>query len=150
MGLFSNLRKMQTSPNQEVIARAVIAPAVLVMAADDSISDAEIGQLANSCAFSPIFAPIPPARSLEIVKEIARDFSVRGPRVVIEEAITQMSPGLRETALAIAMRVALADGRLDESERLTLIALSKDMGITEKVTEVMFHVVGILQRGPND
>ena len=69
--------------------------------------------------------------------------------MVIREAIDQMSPGLRETSLAIAMRIALADGRLDDSEKQTLILLSQDMGISQNATEAMFAVVSILQRGPD-
>lgn len=149
MGLFSNLRKAQSTPDHEATARAVITPAVFIMGVDGSIDNSEINQLANSCAFSPIFAPIPGERTIQMIQEIANDFAKRTPGVVIPEAIRTMSPGLRETSLAIAMRVALADGRLDDAEKQTLVLLSKDMGISENATEVMFHVVSILQRGPD-
>lgn len=147
MGLFSNLRKAQATPSHEATARAVITPAVFIMGVDGSVDQSEIGQLANCCAFSPIFAPIPGERTIQMIKEIVDDFAARTPGVVIPEAINSMSPGLRETSLAIAMRIALADGRLDDAEKQTLVLLSKDMGISENATEVMFHVMTILQRG---
>lgn len=149
MGLFSNLRKAQATPSHETTARAVITPAVFVMAVDGSVDNSEVAQLANSCSFSPIFAPIPGERTIQMINEIFQDIGKRTPNVVIREAIAQMSPSLRETSLAIAMRVALADGRLDESEQKTLVMLSQDMGISQNATEIMFHVVGILQRGPD-
>ena len=149
MGLFSNLRKAATAPDHEAKARAVLTPAVFVMTADGSIDDSEIAQLANSCAFSPIFAPVPGERVLAMIKEILQDFVDRTLHVVMPEAIAALSPGLRETSLAIAMRIALADGRLDEAEKQSLVLVSKDMGVSEQVTEVMFSVVAILQRGPD-
>ena len=148
MGLFSSLRNAKATPQHEVTARAVITPAVFVMSVDGSVDMSEIRQLANSCAFSPIFAPIPGERIIEMINEIAADFLKRTPDVVIGEAINTLSPGLRETAMAIAMRVALADGRLDDAEKYSLIMLSKDMGISENNAEVMLHVMAILQRGP--
>lgn len=149
MGLFSNLRKAQSTPSHEATARAVITPAVFVMAVDGSVDNSEVAQLGNSCSFSPIFAPIAPERTVEMIKEILQDIAARTPNVVIREAIDQMSPALRETSLAIAMRIALADGRLDDSEKNTLILLSQDMGISQNATEAMFAVVSILQRGPD-
>lgn len=149
MGLFSNLRKAQTAPNHEATARAVMTPAVFVMTVDGSIDKSEIVQLGNVCSFSPIFAPVSGERLVQMIEEIINDISARSPNVVIREAIGAMSPGLRETSLAMAMRIALADGRLDEAEKNTLVLLSQDMGISQQATEVMFHVVGILQRGPD-
>ncbi len=146
MGLFSNLRKAQATPNHEVTARAVVTPAIFIMHVDGSVDDAEIAQLVNSCSFSPIFAPIPGQRTKALLNEVLGDFAARSPSVVIGEAISTLSPALRETALLFAMRIALADGRLDDNEQAVLVKLSQDMGISQSTTEAMFAVVTMLQR----
>ncbi len=82
MALFSRLRSGGGAPDT-TIARAVLAPAVLTMAADGSVDKAELVQLNNVCGFSPIFGPLGPETVTRLVTEILNDLSKRGPHEVI-------------------------------------------------------------------
>ena len=147
MGLFSKLRAAAPSGNQaEATARAVMTPSLLTMAIDGSVDDSELAQLSNVCAFSPIFHAIGGDRTQAMAVEIFADMKSRGAGPVMDEAISSLSPALRETALCFAMRIALADGTLDENEKNALIVMSRDMGIKPENVETMFAVISMMQR----
>lgn len=139
----------RTRDPQEAVARAVITPAVATMVADGSVSDAEMHQLINLVAFSPIFTPgVDPARVRPLIDEIQRDVERKGHQAMMRAAANALSPALRETAMCFALRVALADGRIEEGEKDALVAAAGCLQISRAVFDRIFEVVMMMQRGP--
>lgn len=128
------------------LAKAILIPSVSTMIADAVIHPRETAQLSNICGFSPIFAEIGPnvvsALSSEIMEDIKRD----GHVPVIESAAGVLSPALRETAFCFAVRIALADGILDDREKAALAAISKALAIPDSVATKIFDVIAMMQR----
>ncbi|MEO0939821.1 MAG: tellurite resistance TerB family protein [Pseudomonadota bacterium] len=145
MALFSRLRGGSSAPDT-TIARAVLAPAVLTMAADGSIDQSETTQLANMCMFSPIFAPLGGDGVSKLIADILTDLQKRGADAVITEAVQTLSPALRETSFCFAMRVAMADGVMDEGEKNALSGTASRMELPQEVFQQIITVVGMMQR----
>jgi tellurite resistance protein len=145
MALFSRLRSGGGAPDT-TIARAVLAPAVLTMAADGSVDKAELVQLNNVCGFSPIFGPLGPETVTRLVNEILNDLSKRGPHEVITEAAGKLSPALRETAFCFAMRIAMADGVLDDGEKAALSGTAARLELAPETFGKIVDVVAMMQR----
>ncbi|MBO9445161.1 tellurite resistance TerB family protein [Ruegeria sp. R14_0] len=144
MALFSRLRG--GSSQDTSIARAVLAPAVLTMAADGRIDDAEVIQLTNMLTFSPIFLPLGGKATGELIKTVLKDLQKSGPDKVITESAQLLSPALRETAFCFAMRVAMADGVLEESEKNVLSGTASRLQLSDQAFESIVHVVTMMQR----
>ncbi len=128
------------------IARAILVPAVSTMIVDGEIHHRETAQLANICGFSQVFAPIGPddtsQLSMDIIDEIKKD----GHATVIERAAQSLSPALRETALCFAIRIALADGRLDEREKQAIKMTVQIFDISDDIATKIFDVLTMMQR----
>lgn len=144
MALFSRLRG--GSAPDTTIARAVLAPAVLTMAADGRIDDSETMQITNLCMFSPIFAPLGGKVVADLIKSILQDLGKRGADAVITECGQTLSPALRETAFCYAMRVAMADGVLDEAEKTVLGGTASRLMLDEATFGKIVDVVAMMQR----
>jgi tellurite resistance protein len=56
---------------------------------------------------------------------------------------------LRETALCFAMRIALADGKIEEGEKASLAQTAAHMEIPLERFQQIFDVVAIMQRPPS-
>ncbi len=144
MAHFSQLRA-STNPETS-IPRAVLTPAVVTIAADGNIDDAEIAQLNNLVSFSPIFQGLSSDDLDDMTNSIMDDLLHSGAGQVIEASIQDMSPELRETAFCFAMRVAMADGVLDESEKNVLAGTAQQMQLPKETFESIFQVVTMMQR----
>jgi len=146
MALFSRLRGGGGTKPDTTIARAVLAPAVLSMAADGSIDQSEVAQLSNMCMFSPIFAPLGAEGVGTLIKDILTDLGKRGADTVINEAVAALSPALRETSFCFAMRVAMADGVMDEGEKNALSGTASRMQLAPDTFDKIIEVVAMMQR----
>ncbi|RED13852.1 tellurite resistance TerB family protein [Pontivivens insulae] len=147
MALFSRLRGSK-GPDT-TIAKAVIAPSVLTMAADGRIDNSEIAQLANLCGFSPIFFGIEGKVISDLINQIISDVRAKGSEQVLREAAGVLSPALRETAFCFAARISLADGTIDRAEEATLAATAAVLEVNRDVLNKILDVVVILQRPAN-
>lgn len=130
----------------EAVARAVLTPAVSTMVADGDVSEFETTQIANLCAFSPIYLPLGGERVQRMIGEIINEIGSKGHPETIKQAASRLSPPLRETALCFAMRVALADGHINENEKNSLSQTGYYMDIKEEVFERILSVVAMMQR----
>ena len=130
------------------IARAVLTPAVSTMISDGDISDWELVQLSNVCSFSPIFFEIDGDAMHGMVRAIIDEIRLQGHAETIKRAAVSLSPNLRETALCFALRVALADGRIDEGEKNSISQTGYFMDIEPAVFDQILAVVAMMQRPP--
>ncbi|MEL6264320.1 MAG: tellurite resistance TerB family protein [Pseudomonadota bacterium] len=129
-------------------AKAVLVPAVHTLVIDGALADAEIAQLENLCAASPIFAPYDGADLRAMFGEIASEMG-EDPAAQLEDVSRALALPLRETAFAFAARVALADGSVGEAEQSMLDDLARALGIAPATVNTIFDVVEILQRRPD-
>ncbi len=130
----------------ELLAEALIAPAVLTMMSADRFGSAERMQLDNAIAFSPILRPMMGAPCGRLIERIVHTASEAGAEAVIARATEALSPALRETAICIALRVAFADGRIEESEEATVIVCSEAFGLPQAQFMKIYEVLAMLQR----
>ncbi len=128
------------------IAQSVLTPAVSTMIADGSVSEFELVQISNLCAFSPIFLPLGADRIHAMVKVIIDEIGSNGHAETIQRAAGALSPKLRETALCFAMRIALADGHVDEKEMNSLAQTGHFMEIEPSAFDKILSVVVMMQR----
>ncbi len=144
MALFGKKRPVQ-APDMSV-AKAVLTPAVATMLADGKADQSELYQLENVVSFSPIFFQYKNDQIKSMITEIIDMFNTRGGIGALEDAAKALSPSLRETALCFAMRIAVADGYLDENEKNALAATAATMNISPEVFNKVFEVVAMMQR----
>lgn len=116
------------------------------MIADGDVNEFEQAQIANLCAFSPIFLPLGGERLQLMIREIIADIGVQGHPEAIRKAASSLSPALRETAISFAMRVALADGHINDNEKASLAQTGHYMEISPEVFQRIFGVVAMMQR----
>ncbi len=143
MAFFNNL--FASKPDTK-IARAILIPSIGVMASDGRVDERELLQLNNVVSFSPIFSPLDAKTLTGLFTDILTSFKNRGVRAVYAEAKDVLSPALRETAMCFALRIASADGRLEEGEREALSYLAAEFEIPMDTFEAMATVLGIMQR----
>ena len=130
------------------IARAVLTPAISTMVGDGEVSEAEIAQINNLIAFSPIFFEHGPATVTAYIQHTIDTIAKKGHDETIKEAAAQLSQPLRETAMCFAIRMALADGKIEEGEKNSLMQTGHYMEISGETFKMMFEVLVMLQRPP--
>lgn len=147
MGLFSKLRggTAATDPVDD-IARGLLSMPFLMAAADGNIDKTEIDEIIRMCALNPVFHQIGAPRTTELANEIIKDLQSQGANAVFERGVQALSPALRETALCFSVRVAVADGHIDQSEKDTLAALGQRMDIPVEQFMQIVDVLMMLQR----
>ena len=147
MGLFSNLRKSAATPTgDEAVAKAVIAMPLMVAAADGQIDQAEMAQITNMCTFSPIFHAVGVETTQKLALACLETIKSTGSEALFTEAKAALSPQLAETALCFAIRTALADGVLEDSEKTMLMAMGQRLGVPEETFVKIFEVMIMMQR----
>ena len=146
MGLFSSLRGKPANDAGTQIARSVLVMPLVTAVADGKLDDLELREVVNLCAQSPIFLAIGAERTLQLAKEVLADFGKRGAEAVFAEALQTLTPALCETAFCFSVRVAVADGHLDQSEKDTLSAMGSRMGIPVEKFNQILEVLGMLER----
>lgn len=151
MGLFSKLRAGTVATNPgETVARGLLTMPLLTAAADGSIDKSELDEVIRLCSQSPIFLSIGGAKTSQLAEEIVKDLQARGANAVFEDGAAALSPALRETALCFSVRVAIADGVVDKSEKDTLAAMGERMGIPIETFMKIFEVLMMLHRSATD
>jgi len=147
MGLFSNLRAAATAPSAaDTTAKSVLAMPFLVAAADGQIDDAEVHQILNMCAFSPIFHAVGADKTKKFAQDIVGGLKSKGFEAVFNEAQQSLSPAMVETAMCFAIRTAFADGVLDEKEKDMLLTMGQRLGLPQEKFLQIFEVMAMLQR----
>lgn len=131
---------------QRMVAKAVLTPAVLTMVADGRIDPAELAQLGKVCSLTPIFADFSAEELMAMIGDILIECSDHGGPSLAQAAARSLSPALRETAMCFAMRVALADGGLAESEKETIAGMASLLLVAPESLAKIFDVTVMMQR----
>ncbi|MEM9724455.1 MAG: tellurite resistance TerB family protein [Pseudomonadota bacterium] len=154
MGLFDRLRGGGGKGGEmpvldDPVARAVLTPAISTMVGDGEINDAETAQINNLIAFSPIFQEHGPAAISAFIQTILAAIQKNGHEATIKEAAGELTMPLRETAMCFALRMALADGKIEDGEKASLSQTGHYMEIPPETFGKMLEILAMLQR-PRD
>ncbi len=147
MSIFNRLRG--SSGGDTALAQAVLTPAVSTMIGDGEVDSSEIAQLINACSFSPVFFQLKESDLKGLIPTIIKEIKANGHDAAIQAAAGKLSPALRETALCFAVRIALADGKIEDGEKASLGQTAHHMQIAPDTFGKIFEVMVMMQRGPN-
>ena len=147
-GIFKGGDKAPVGVMDDPIARAVLTPAVSTMVGDGEINEAENAQINNLIAFSPIFFNHGPAAITAYIQHILGQIAKNGHEATINAAAAELPQPLRETAMCFAIRMALADGVIEDGEKASLAQTGHHMDIPPETFGKMFEVLAMLQRAP--
>lgn len=145
----SLLERMRGNAEGDVLKAALLAPAVMTAAADGAQDGKEADQLAMIFQFSPVFAGDGAADFRRVIGTIMEAWRGVGTGAILAEVKAILPPPLRETAIAFAMRVAIADGTVAPSEADAVVAMAQALDVPEATYDKMAEVVLILHRGPS-
>lgn len=147
MGFFSKLRAAASaSVSDETTARAILGVTMIAAAADGSLDDNELTQIGNLCLFNPLFHSVGAKRSKEILHEVAGVLRAQKADTLLDKAVAVLTPKQAETAMCFAVRVVLADGRMQEDEIATLVIMSERLGVPQETFKKIVEVMIMLQR----
>ena len=127
-------------------ARALLIPAVLTIAADGEISDAEIAHLNTLIAFNPTLSNLTEKAVDGLTNSIMDDVLIDGRALVISASAQALPPAMHETAFCFAVFAAMADGKLLEKEQDVLAEIAAAFGLSVKAVEHISHVVHVMGR----
>ena len=83
-----------------------------------------------------------------MINDIVKEFRSDDMQTIFTQTKNQLTMPMRETAVLFAMRIALADGRIDDDERKALLVLGQQFEIPENKFAVMVDVIMMLLRAP--
>ena len=148
LSMFGGGSKGPADVIDDPVARAVLTPAVSTMVGDGEVNEAELAQINNLIAFSPIFFEHGPATVSAYIQHTIDQIAKKGHEATIRDAASQLSQPLRETAMCFAIRMALADGKVEEGEKNSLAQTGHFMEIPPETFQKMLEVLAMLQRPP--
>lgn len=132
------------------VAEAVLTPAIVTMLSDGDISAREVAQIGNLCGFSPIFEGYGNADIEALIADIRAQLARDGADLVTDRASQTLTPRLRETALCFALRMALADNRMEDAEMDALARIGGLLGIDKEAFLQIYAVLSMLHRTVDD
>lgn len=147
MGLFSKLRG-RGAPEDLNIGTAVMIPMVAAMLSDGSIDEDEVVQIRSICLVSPIFANNSRDKDTEIILRAIRMVEDEGAKITCGKAANVLSPALRETALAFAVLLVMADGHIGQKEEQLIDNLVSWLSVDGDRAEIIVEVAALFRNGP--
>lgn len=118
---------------------------MLAMIADSVVEDSELQELGNLCALNPTFKGINDSALEELLNECHERSNQIGREALLKEAAEALSPTLRKTALCFAIRLVMADGRVDDLERKMLRQIAVQLEIADQTYDQIFDAYALLQ-----
>jgi len=146
MGLFSKMRGKAPANDNLNVARGLLAAPVMMATADGKVEESEVQEIINLCMQNNIFVSLGLNRTTDLVKEVMLDLAKRGQTPVFEDAMGVLAMELRETGICFAVRVAISDGHIDETEFQTLVAMAQKAGLSADRFNQIFEVLMMLHR----
>ena len=142
MGLFDKFKDSVSTGLTFDEREAVVAITLLISDADGDIGEEESNVAAAAMMRMRLFSGYDVDFS-----RIYRLMASHGAAEVIAAAKAALSMELRETAFAIAVDIALADGYLDPSEQECLEDLFLGLEVSEELATKIIEVIMIKNRG---
>jgi tellurite resistance protein len=134
------------SEAEVALARGLIAPSVLVMASDGAIGSAERRELIGSLRFNGALGRFGTEAVVSLAEDMLVEMRMRFGVQTLSVLTEALDPPLRRTAVCMALRIAMADGTLKDSEHTMLVDLAMSLDIPPDEYNKMVDVMAILQR----
>lgn len=119
--------------------------AILMAGADGNVDHAELDQLMNMCAYSPIFHAICGELTTAIARDIADSRRTKGAEGCFAAIKSTMTPKLAETAMCFAVRTAMADGNVSKEVLDMLMAMGARLGFPPETLRKIFAGMIMMQ-----
>lgn len=129
---------------------ALMIPIVGAMLADGVVEEDELFQIDAVCAFSPIFERNASYENELLILRATRLIEDHGVARMCERAAAVLSPALRETAFAYAVKVIFADGRYGDIEQEVLGDIRRALRIESVRAEAIIDVISVMRRTADD
>lgn len=134
------------SAEQLALIRGLVAPAVLVMAADGHVDSTERRELIGSLRFNGVLREVGAETVISVAETMMVEMRERFGAQTLSACTEALDHPLRETAICMALRIAMADGALGDDEHTVLVDLAMSFGIEPEIYNTMVDVMSILQR----
>jgi tellurite resistance protein len=146
MGLFDKLTGGNSDAplnKQEGFAAIMLA----VVAADGDISDEESEDFVARLNRMRLFTDGSGDQTRSVIEKVFRIKSRGGVEALVEKGAPALTPELRETAFAVAVDMAFADGSIEPAEEKMLEKLQAALGIPDDMASAVVDVMVIKNRG---
>lgn len=148
MGLFdkiSNVRKQ----SQVALgpAEAFAAIALIALAADGYIADAEVQVVSTTLMRMQLFRSYPSDVMRKMIDRLLSILQRQGADALLNTAIEVLPYELQETAFAVTTDIILSDGEVTEEEEELLNQLYRALNISEEIAAKIIDVMLIKNRG---
>lgn len=107
-------------PEEEAAAIAVLAVVVMTLAPEGQVEDRRLAEALHAVAGAPALAGLAARGIARTARDLQSELAERGPLRMLRAIGPHLGGQAGETALCVAARAALADGRLDATERAML------------------------------
>jgi uncharacterized membrane protein YebE (DUF533 family) len=134
------------APEAETAAIAALAVALLVIAPEGRIGDVRLADALAAVAGAPVLEGLAGRGLARTARDLQAELAERGPLRMLRALTPHMTPALTETALCVAARAALADGRIDPDERAMLARTAAAFGVAERTLAIILQVMAMAQR----
>lgn len=136
-------RAASMSPEDKV-TKAVLTPAMLTAMADGQVDRSEISVMTRLCMTDRRFLSL---NLLDILEDLHGEIRMSDAGDLIEAAAALLDADARDTAIELALRVAMADGEFDIEEQGTVMAMAKNFGIDRARYDALR---ALAERGPEE
>lgn len=149
MGLFDRVRKANIQQTQIALgpAESFAAIALVVVAADGYLADAEVNLLTAVLSRMQLFRSYPNDVMRRMFDNLCNQLQRHGAQVLIEAAIKTLPHELYDTTFAVATDLVLADGQVTPEEENLLTSLCQALEIPESTAQEIINVMVIKNKG---
>lgn len=140
MGLFDKIlgsKDVEKLEKEEAFAAISLA----AIAADGYISDEEAQSIAVDLTKRKFFEKYNAKQINSMFQKLIKIIKNQGIEALVEKSRESLPSDLRETAFAVAIDLALADGYLDKSEKDVLSRIQQHLGISDDVATKIIDVI---------
>lgn len=145
MGIF-NFAKTPASTNTFTKQEAFLALALAMSAVDGEIVEDEVKGIFSYLLQIRIFDGYNQNQLSAIFKKLVKILNHEGVSGLVAVAKSSLPESLRESAFACAVDIALADGKVKDSERALLDELRGVLEISENIANMIMQVMEIKNR----
>lgn len=116
-------------------------------ACDGHIADEEVQSLMTTLSRMDLYQHVPPHKFSAMMDRILGVLKRGGPEKLLDKAVPAVPPELAETVFVNAIDVVLADGVVDEDEKIFIDSLMNRLEIDEKRAKVFVKVMVYKNKG---
>ncbi len=134
-------------PGQEAAAIALLAVVLMTLAPEGRVEDRRLADALLVVATSPALSGLAVRGLARTARDLQAELADRGPLRMLRAIAPHLAGPLAETAICLAARAALADGRLDADERGMIERSAEVLRVAPARLAVILDVMTVAHRG---